>query len=127
MIYADKENLRTQVSKDLLVIREREMDFYARNLSMAGTHAALLAGFAFTILSQKKFISPDEGFLAYDTEVGLGMWLENSTLATELYKATATGITSWPWNTVLQQFFQLRILPNFEVLDMDSIMLVSIG
>ena len=107
MIYADKENLKTQVSKDLLVIREREMDFYARNLSMVGTHAALLAGFAFTILSQHQFMTPEEGFLAYETEVSLGMWVENSTISTDILKATRTGITAWPWNTVIQQLFQL--------------------
>jgi hypothetical protein len=109
MIYADKENLKTQVAKDLLLVRERELDFYARNLSMVGTHAALLAGFAFTILSQHQFMYPEQGFLSYETEVSLGMWPGNaSTLyLTEMEKSMRTGLTTWPWNVAFQQFFQL--------------------
>ena len=55
MIYADKENLKTSVAVEVLRVREKEMKFYTRNLSMVGTHAALLAGFAFTIPSQHEF------------------------------------------------------------------------
>ena len=61
---ADKENLKTQVAQQLLDVREKEMTFYAKNLSMVGTHAALLAGFAFTILSQYKFKAPEGGVIS---------------------------------------------------------------
>ena len=54
--------------------------FYMRNLSMLGTHAALLAGFAFTILSQHEFKTPPQGFLSYEDEVWLQMWPDNSTV-----------------------------------------------
>lgn len=107
MIYADKENLKTQVSKDLLVIREREMDFYARNLSMVGTHAALLAGFAFSILTGHEFKTPDEGFLSFETEKSLGMWLPN---ASRPFGDERTGMGSWTWNTAVQQILQLAHL-----------------
>ena len=113
MIYADKENLRTQVAKDLLLVRERELDFYARNLSMVGTHAALLAGFAFTILSQHQFMNPTAGFLSFETEVALGMWPGNSSIyLTEMDMAVRTGLFTWPWNVAFQQFFQLCVQPG---------------
>ena len=107
MIYADKENLKTQVAKDLLAVREREMDFYARNLSMVGTHAALLAGFAFTILSQHQFVTPEQGFIDYDSEYWLKLWPENITYIDDFDRSIRKGILSWPWNVVLQQLFQL--------------------
>ena len=40
MLYADKENLKTEVAVELLRVREKEMTFYANNLSMVGTQSA---------------------------------------------------------------------------------------
>ena len=106
MIFADKENLKTRVAQEILQVREREMDFYTRNLSMLGTHAALLAGFAFTILSQHKFIMPPEGYMSFEMEQELNMWPQ-PTVLTALERELQTGIGTWPWSTVLQQIFQL--------------------
>ena len=110
---ADKENLKTRLAKDLLFVREKEMKFYVRNLSMVGTHAALLAGFAFTILSQYEFKEPIEGYLPYEVEEWLGMWSNNkatfeypSHTAAEV-RSFKSGIGSWTWNTWLQQIFQV--------------------
>lgn len=107
MIYADKENLKTAVAKEILAVREKEMKFYTRNLSMVGTHAALLAGFAFTILSQHEFRMPPQGFLSYDTEVSLGMHPENQTYIDPIMKQYQLGIGFWPWQVWFQQLFQL--------------------
>jgi len=113
MLYADKENLKTRLAKDLLSVREKEMSFYAHNLSMVGTHAALLAGFAFTILSQYEFKVPMEGYLPYDAEVWLGLWANNRVLyefpdfTEEQVMSFRKGIGSWTWNTWLQQIFQV--------------------
>ena len=62
MLYADKQHLKTEVAVDLLRVREKEMNFYATNLSMVGTQSALLAGFAFAILAQKDFMFAAGGF-----------------------------------------------------------------
>ena len=89
------------------------MSFYAHNLSMVGTHAALLAGFAFTILSQYEFKVPMEGYLPYDAEVWLGLWANNRVLyefpdfTEEQVMSFRKGIGSWTWNTWLQQIFQV--------------------
>ena len=53
MIFADKENLKTKVAQELLSVREKEMRFYARNLNMVGTHAALLAGLTRAVAESK--------------------------------------------------------------------------
>eukprot|EP00965_Chrysotila_dentata_P156027 5155615-Pleurochrysis_carterae.AAC.3 len=37
MLYADKEHLKTEVAVDLLRVREKEVLYYARNLSTVGT------------------------------------------------------------------------------------------
>jgi hypothetical protein len=107
MIYADKENLKTRVAQEILLVREKEMKFYTRNLSMLGTHAALLAGFAFTILSQHQFMTPDEGFLSYESEVFLGMWPENSTHVGSHAMQMQKGMAAWPWHVWCHQMFQL--------------------
>ena len=107
MIYADKENLKTRVAQEILLVREKEMKFYTRNLSMLGTHAALLAGFAFTILSQHHFMTPDEGFLSYESEVLLGMWPDNSTHLGSPAIQVQKGMAAWPWHVWCHQIFQL--------------------
>jgi hypothetical protein len=92
-------------------VREKEMRFYATNLSMVGTHAALLAGFAFTILSQYQFKTPDEGYLPADLELSLGIYnsddpykdMHGMRVAVDL----RGGMGSWTWATWLQQIFQL--------------------
>ena len=105
MIHADKQNLRVGLAKDLLTVREREIKFYASNLEMVGTHAALLAGFAFTILSQHQFVTPQQGFLSVETEESLNMQPLATAAADEL--SIRQGIGSWPWHVTLQQLFQL--------------------
>ena len=109
MLHADKENLKTAVAQDLLRVREKEMKFYSRNLSMVGTHAALLAGFAFTILSQYEFKTPVEGFLSYESERALALWPEDEAQAPD-DALLRTGMAKWKWNTWLQQIFQLAHL-----------------
>ena len=110
---ADKEDLKTQLAKDLCAVREKEMAFYARNLSMVGTHAALLAGFAFTILSQYKFKEPMEGYLDYETEEALGMWKNNRAQfmfpqhSESQVRSFKKGFSAWTWNTWFQQIFQI--------------------
>lgn len=107
MIYADKENLKTHVAQEILLVRAKEMKFYTRNLSMLGTHAALLAGFAFTILSQHNYKTPIQGYMSYEDEYWLGMWPENTTSIADLDRQLQRGIGAWPWTTFLQQLFQL--------------------
>ncbi|KAL1519959.1 hypothetical protein AB1Y20_023445 [Prymnesium parvum] len=113
MLYADKENLKTRVAQELLSVREKEMTFYAKNLSMVGTHAALLAGFAFTILSQYKFKSPDGGVISRSTREFLGMTV--SCESTRFYDESSgdgygtcnqLGIAGWAWDTWFIQIFQ---------------------
>jgi hypothetical protein len=106
MIYADKENLKTHVAQEILLVREKEMKFYTRNLSMLGTHAALLAGFAFTILSQHEFKVPQQGFLAYETERSLTMWTDYTYIEPHLQNIQG-GMGVWPWHIWFQQVFQL--------------------
>ena len=110
MIAADKDNLVTTLAQELLQVREKEMRFYMRNLKMVGTHAALLAGFAFTILSQYDFKVPDQGFLRYEWEYELGMWPENSTYISEAEKRALVGFPEWPWHVWVQQLSQLAHL-----------------
>ncbi len=107
MLFADKENLKTLVAQELLEVRAKEMKFYARNLSMVGTHAALLAGFAFTILSQYQFKIADQGFLSYQQQVDLGMWPDPSTRPSLEEQAVMRGVVSWPWHVWCNQFGQL--------------------
>ena len=102
------------LAKDLLLVRERELRFYARNLSMVGTHAALLAGFAFTILSQYTFKSPSQGYLPFSVELDLRMWDRNQTeflqfpgLTLEQITDLRPGMAGWSWTTWLQQVFQI--------------------
>ena len=40
MLYADKKHLETETARDVLRVREKEMRYYARNLSMLATQSA---------------------------------------------------------------------------------------
>ncbi|KAG8470643.1 hypothetical protein KFE25_009064 [Diacronema lutheri] len=50
MLYAYKHELTYRTARQILSVRERELDFYTRNIRNIGSQAALLAGFAFTTL-----------------------------------------------------------------------------
>ena len=52
MLYADKRALETNLKVNLLAIREKELNYYAQNCLAVGTQAALLAGFAYSGLTQ---------------------------------------------------------------------------
>jgi hypothetical protein len=52
MLYADKRALETNLKVNLLAIREKELNYYAQNCAAVGTQAALLAGFAYSGLTQ---------------------------------------------------------------------------
>ena len=113
MIFADKEDLKTRVAKEILLVREKEMKFYTRNLSMVGTHAALLAGFAFTILSQHEFAVPVQGYLPYEFEKSILIWNNYTYLDpiagihSDALQSIQVGMRGWPWTTWMQQIFQL--------------------
>tara|TARA_B110001452_G_scaffold243039_1_gene226176 strand:- start:153 stop:2615 length:2463 start_codon:yes stop_codon:yes gene_type:complete len=94
-------------------VREKEMNFYSNNLSMVGTQSALLAGFAFAILSQKDFTFPPGGFFPADWRSTLGMrtitfpneydWTEEQVI---------DGVRGWTWDvafTQICQFFHLLL------------------
>jgi len=51
MLFADKQNLETDLKVSLLAIRERELDLYTDNCRNIGAQAALLAGFAYSALT----------------------------------------------------------------------------
>jgi len=52
MLYADKRALETNLKVNLLAIREKELNYYTQNCGAVGTQAALLAGFAYSGLTQ---------------------------------------------------------------------------
>ncbi|EOD15387.1 hypothetical protein EMIHUDRAFT_436817 [Emiliania huxleyi CCMP1516] len=52
MLYADKRALETNLKVNLLAIREKELNYYTQNCQAVGTQAALLAGFAYSGLTQ---------------------------------------------------------------------------
>lgn len=52
MLYADKRALETNLKVNLLAIREKELNYYSQNCLAVGTQAALLAGFAYSGLTQ---------------------------------------------------------------------------
>jgi len=52
MLYADKRALETNLKVSLLAIREKELNYYSQNCLAVGTQAALLAGFAYSGLTQ---------------------------------------------------------------------------
>lgn len=51
MLHAYKRDIRTELSKQLVNLRQSELDYYVTNIREIGTQSALLAGFAFTILA----------------------------------------------------------------------------
>ena len=63
-----------------------------------GTQSALLAGFAFTILSQTEFRQPAGGFLPHSTRVSMGMYSGDD---------DDMGIKDWDWPTWVQQISQM--------------------
>jgi len=52
MLYADKRALETNLKVSLLAIREKELNYYSQNCLAVLTQAALLAGFAYSGLTQ---------------------------------------------------------------------------
>jgi hypothetical protein len=108
MLYADKENLKTTVAQELLSVREKEMGFYERNLSMVGTHATLVLGFSFTILSNYQFQTPVQGYLSYAQEEFFGLAPLNTTIVElGIEWEHRTGISGWTYRDWFQQLFQL--------------------
>ena len=103
---ADKENLKTHVAQELLAVRQKEMKFYAANLSMVGTHSALLAGFAFTILSQYKFKAPVGGVFSAETHEALGMARSCDQEFGSGFACQQTGVSGWTWDTWMIQICQ---------------------
>ena len=62
MLFADKRALETNLKVSLLAIREKELNFYSQNCLAVGTQAALLAGFAYSGLTQVA-IPPEAPFM----------------------------------------------------------------
>ena len=52
MLHAVKKELRADLARDILKVRQREVNYYTTNILNIGMQAALLAGFAFTTLAQ---------------------------------------------------------------------------
>lgn len=52
MLFADKRALETNLKVNLLAIREKELNYYTQNCLAVGTQSALLAGFAYSGLTQ---------------------------------------------------------------------------
>eukprot|EP00316_Scyphosphaera_apsteinii_P019966 CAMPEP_0119331174 /NCGR_PEP_ID=MMETSP1333-20130426/79972_1 /TAXON_ID=418940 /ORGANISM="Scyphosphaera apsteinii, Strain RCC1455" /LENGTH=628 /DNA_ID=CAMNT_0007340705 /DNA_START=61 /DNA_END=1947 /DNA_ORIENTATION=+ len=50
MLKADKEHLETDLKRSLILIEEKELNFYEQCLNSVGTQAALIAGFASAII-----------------------------------------------------------------------------
>lgn len=54
MLYASKRELHSELARNILHIRQRELSYYTTNVNNIGMQSALLAGFAFTILANHK-------------------------------------------------------------------------
>lgn len=65
MLHAYKRELRTNLAKQLVTIRQSELDYYTTNISTIGTQSALLAGFAFSILASHSSSSVLTSLYAY--------------------------------------------------------------
>mmetsp|Transcript_7228 Transcript_7228/g.12164 ORF Transcript_7228/g.12164 Transcript_7228/m.12164 type:complete len:227 (+) Transcript_7228:77-757(+) len=52
MLFADKRALETQLKVNMITIREKELNYYTQNCQAVCTQAALLAGFAYSGLTQ---------------------------------------------------------------------------
>jgi hypothetical protein len=83
------------------------MRYYARNLSMLATQSALLAGFAFTILSQYTFKFPYQGVLSCARRADLMMSLDERCDPLRGGNPELPGMSGWTWDTWLHQFGQL--------------------
>ena len=120
---ADKENVKAQLAKDFLDVREKELEFYARNLKMVATFSAIIAVFAFDALFQFRFQTPVEGYLPLTLEEAGGMWGINRILfsqedvcfgrvcwssqhSAEELRAFRKGFAAWDWGTWLHQISQ---------------------
>jgi hypothetical protein len=55
MLFADKNALRTRLKVSLLVIRQRELNFYTNNCISIGTNALFFASFAWWGLTEPPF------------------------------------------------------------------------
>jgi len=51
MLYASKRELHAELARDILQVRQRELQYYTTNINNIGLQASLLAGFAFTTLA----------------------------------------------------------------------------
>lgn len=106
MLYADKQHLKTEVAVDLLRVREKEMNFYATNLSMVGTQSALLAGFAFAILAQNDFMFAAGGFWPQAWRAALGLRPieeEYRVMKGWTEEEVRDGVLGWRWDVWSQQ------------------------
>lgn len=54
MLYAFKNELHAQLSRELISVRSRELEYYTTNVRNIGFSAALLTGFAFSTLAAHK-------------------------------------------------------------------------
>ncbi|KAL1530506.1 hypothetical protein AB1Y20_001407 [Prymnesium parvum] len=62
MLFADKRALETNLKVNLLAIREKELNYYTQNCLAVCTQSALLAGFAYSGLTQVA-IPEDAGYV----------------------------------------------------------------
>ena len=66
MLYADKQQLETDLKVSLLQIRERELDLYTSNFRNIGIMAALIGGFAYNgCFSAINAVSHDDSVRAF--------------------------------------------------------------
>ena len=115
MLYADKQNLKTEIAVELLRVREKEINFYSGNLTMVGTQSALLAGFAFAILAQKNFTLPAGGFWPAEWREALGM----SQIDPDQYgwsaESVEQGFHGWTWEIIVIQLCQCAHLISITI------------
>jgi len=68
MLVAEKAELRARTAVDIVGVRLKEIDYYSQQLSMLGTNAALIAGFAFgQLVWEKSFDNWSRD--GYDSEI----------------------------------------------------------
>jgi hypothetical protein len=60
MLAVEKENLLTWTSKEIVALREMELQYYIDHIGIIQTMATLLAGFAFSALVQSNSLGVDE-------------------------------------------------------------------
>ena len=54
MLHADKELLQAETAREILTVREKELNYYTTSLNTISTLSTLLAGFAITFLSSQE-------------------------------------------------------------------------